>query len=660
MSQLDDSRQSVESILRLLSSGEIEQAELQCRSILRKTPEDINTLGLLGAILLKLGRPVEAKPLLKKSIQLEPKFAKPHEDLGALYLSENNAEEAARYFGEAVRLDDRQASAFFGLANALAQLGNHDQAEAAHQRFLKLSPVAQALAEASKHAREGNTEKAEQVCSEVLKQQPENVDALRLLARIATEDERYVVAEGLLKRIIKISPNHYRSLSELGQFLGERGRFPEAIEMLQRSVELMSSVADTHRMLGDFLSVVGQLNDALGAYDFAIKIDSKNGSALAGRGHMLRIMGRRDDAIAAYERCTLLRPEAGDAWWSLASFKGYDLSNEQVASMEAQLASGVPDPVSTVIFHFALARAHESRGDFEKAWQNYLLGNELKREQVQYDPVRTEILHDSIIELLSTEFIGSKSRTAEPGPTPIFILGLPRSGSTLLEQILASHSQVEGAGELPYIIVMSRALGGPRPDDKHYPDTLSDMTPDQLVALGKSYLYNTKIHREQGLPYFTDKLPANFTHVGLIHMVLPNAKIIDARRHPLDTCVANFRQHFAVGKNQSYDLNEFAEYYLEYVRMMNHWDAVLPGLVLKVQYEEVVQDLEGQIRRMLDHCGLPWEDACLKFHENTRPVNTISAEQVREPIYKDSVAFWRNYESHLEEIKEILAPVLPY
>lgn len=649
----------MEAVLGLISSGQIEQAELRCRSALEKTPEDVNILALLGAILLKLKRPADAKPLLKKAIQLEPAFAKPHEDLGALYLSENDAENAARYFGEATRLDDKQASAFSGLANALAQMGSNDKAEEAHQQFLRLSPVARALAEASRHAREGNTEKAEQVCAEILKQQPENVDALRILARIATEDERYVVAEGLLKRIIKISPNHYRPFSELGQFLGERGRFPEAIEMLKRSVELQSSVANTHRMLGDYLSVVGQPADALAAYDFAIEIDPKNGSALAGRGHMLRIMGRKDDAIAAYERCIMLRPETGEAWWSLASLKGYELSNEQVASITAQLASDVPDAVSTVNFYFALARGFEGRGDFEMAWQNYVLGNDLKRQQVHYDPVQTEVQHDSIIELLSNEFIESKSQAAEPGPVPIFILGLPRSGSTLLEQILASHSQVEGAGELPYIIVMSRALGGPRSEGVQYPKALSDMTPDQLTALGKSYLYNTKIHREQDLPFFTDKLPANFTHIGLIHMVLPNAKIIDARRHPLDTCVANFRQHFAVGKNQSYDLNEFAEYYLEYVRMMDHWDAVLPGLTLKVQYEDVVQDLEGQTRRMLDHCGLDWEDACLNFYENTRPVNTVSAEQVREPIYKDSVAFWKNYESHLDEIKEILEPVLP-
>jgi len=649
----------IEDIFGLISSGQFENAEKRCKSYLERTPDDINVLGLLGVVLLKLGKITEAKPILEKTIRLEPRFSKPHEDLGMLCLHEGDSKRAVQYFNEAIRLDGSQAGAYAGLAQALGRLGEDEAASEARKRHMELSPIAQALAKASELLAAGQTAQAEEVCDTISKQHPSNTDILRIQARIATEDGRYSIAEGLLKRIIKLSPNDYRPHVDLGRFLGKRDRYREGADTLKRAVELDSSVVTTQLRLADCLSILGQSSDALDAYDAALQLDPDYSPALVGRGHMLRILGHWDEAIIAYESAIAIHPEFGNAWWSLASMKRYRFSTDQVDQMRTLVDSDDKNIESEINLHFALARTFESDNDFDDAWQHYERGNSLKRATVNYDPVRTEVSHDAIIEFFDRELFERKNPIIADGPAPIFIVGMPRAGSTLLEQILASHSQVEGTSELPYIGMLSGALGGRLSNGKSYPDVLADMTPDQIASIGKTYLYYSENNRPQKLLRFTDKMPSNFSFVGLIQLALPNAKIIDARRHPLDACIGNYRQLFAQGKNHSYDLNECAEYFLEYVRLMAHWDEVLPGRVLRVQYEDVIDDVEGQARRLLDYCELPWESACLKYYETSRPVNTASMEQVREPIYSDAVGYWQNYESHLDDLKEILAPVLP-
>jgi len=428
--------------------------------------------------------------------------------------------------------------------------------------------------------------------------------------------------------------------------------------MFEHAVSLNDKVADNFRLLGDAQAVIGRSADALASYQLALHLDPGDPHALAGQGHMQRIAGNRVEAIASYEKCTAVHPEFGDAWWSLASFRGYQLSDEQIQTIHSQITSGDLSVDSEIAMRFALARASEVRGRFDVAWQDYCRGNSLKREQINYDPVQLEVKHDAIIEQFTSDLLNRGIPDTTSRHAPIFILGMPRTGSTLIEQILASHSMVEGTGELPYVAMLSSSLGLQRADGLRYPEVMSELTGAQLESLGKAYIYHTSAHRCLDLPCFTDKMPANFSHIGMIHMTLPNAKIIETRRHPLGTCVANFRQLYAQGKSQTYDLVEIAEYFLDYCRIMDHWQMVLPGRVLRVEYEDVVSDLEGQARRMIDFCELPWEDACLDFHRNTRAVNTASAEQVREPIYTEAVDFWKHYEPYLEPIREILAPVL--
>jgi Flp pilus assembly protein TadD len=655
----DASRQAFDDIFRLIRSGQLEQAEQKCSSALSEYPQNVNMIGLHGAILLKMGHLDDAQLALHKAIALEPGFAKPHEDLGRLFLARKEPEQAAHHFTRAIQLDGSQASAYSGLANALALLGKPAEAKAAHREFLQRSPVASTLLEADKLLGEGDGAAAESVCNELLQREPDNTQILRMLARCASDGERSVVAERLLRRIINLTPNEYPAHIDLGRFLVEQDRFPEAVEIFEHAVSLNDKVADNFRLLGEAQAAIGRSEDALASYQLALHLDPGDPRALAGQGHMLRIAGKRVEAIASFEKCTEVHPEFGDAWWNLASLRGYRLTEEQLRTVNRQITSGDLGVDSEIAMRFALARTSEARGDFDAAWQDYCMGNSLKRERINYDPVQIEVEHDAIIERFTGDFLERGIPAPALQHTPIFILGMPRSGSTLLEQILASHSMVEGTGELPYIAMLSSSAGRQRPDGLRYPEVMSELTEGQLESLGKAYIYHSKVHRRLDLPCFTDKMPANFSHVGLISMILPNAKIIDARRHPMGACVANYRQLYAQGKYQTYDLVDLAEYFLEYTRIMDHWQEVLPGRVLRVQYEDVVADLEGQARRLLDHCELPWEDACLEFHKNTRPVSTASAEQVREPIYTEAVEFWKHYESQLEPIREILAPVMP-
>jgi len=658
MNPANEDRREISHVFRLINAEQFDQAEQRCKAYLEGNPDDVNVLGLLGAVLLRLGKTADARPVLEQTIQLEPTFAKPHEDLGLLCLHEGELESAVRHFEEAISLDGTQAGAYAGLAQAQGRLGQHDAANTARQRHLELSPVAQALAKASELLAAGQGAQAEEVCDNISKQFPSNADVLRLQARIASEDGRQIIAEGLLKRIIRLSPNYYRPYVDLARFFARSDRYPEGAELLRKAVALDPTVIGSQQRLADTLSVLGHSADALEAYDAALQIDPDYSAALVGRGHMLRILGRWDESIAAYEKALANSPGFGDAWWSLAGLKRYRFSPDQVSQLRSLVNSKPENVDSEISLHFALARTLEKDDDFDSAWQHYEHGNTLKRSQVKYDPVRTEMAHDALIEFFNSEFLDAKSASTSDRPAPIFIVGMPRAGSTLLEQILASHSQVEGAAELPYIGMLSGAIGGPRAEGKVFPEVLADMTPDQFASIGRTYLHYSESNRPQQLPRFTDKMPANFTYIGLIQLALPNARIIDARRHPLDVCVGNYRQLYAKGKNHSYDLVECAEYYLEYVRLMDHWDSVFSGRVLRVQYEDVVADVEGQAKRILEFCELPWEDAVLKFYETSRPVNTASMEQVRAPIYRDAVAYWKNYESHLDEIKEILEPVL--
>ncbi|HEX7062392.1 MAG TPA: sulfotransferase [Woeseiaceae bacterium] len=657
---LESAREIVDAVLALARAGQLDEAENLCREHLARLPDDVNLVAVLGAVLLRRGDYAHARSCLERAIGLEPRFAKPHEDLGALLLATGRPAEAVAELEAAVALDPRAASAFHALATALDRAGRREEAERARARFLALSPGGKTLAEAARQRLAGQAERAEQLCGEVLAQEPRNLHALRLLASICADTRRDAAAEGLLRRVLSLAPDLVVAHTDLAWFLLERSRFQEAIPMLQQAAALRPDAADLHLALADVRSIVGRSADALGGYERVLELRPDEPRALLGRGHMLRIHGRRQEALAAYRRCTAVHPGLGEAWWSLATFRGFAFSPSEREELRRQLARAEPGSDAAIALEFALARACETGGDYPQAWAHYEKANAAKRRTVAYDPVATEAQHDERIRVFDRRLIEQAADAADERATrPIFITGVPRSGSTLIEQILSCHPEVEGCGELPYVSMLSAGLGKGRPGSPQYPEAAASLAADEWRALGDAYVEHTLAHRSGAARCFTDKMPANFGHLGFIRMLLPGAVFIDARRNPLDTCVANYRQLYAQGKNQSYDLAELGEYYLEYLRVMQHWESVMPGRILTVHYEDVVHDLEGQVRRLLAHCGLEFDARCLRFHESPRRVNTASSEQVREPIYADAIGYWKNYEPHLDPLREILAPILP-
>jgi len=621
-------------------------------------PDDVNILGLLGAALGEQGEFAAAEEVLRNVIDLTPTFAKPYDDLGTLLLQQQRAEDAIPLLEKAARLDPKLESAHFQLGKALAAVGRGPEADAAFERSFALSPSRGMMARAAEHHKAGRLEEAEQLCRRVLQKEPRHVDALRMLGLIAAAAGDLDEAEKLLSQAIDVAPDHVGAMFELGRVLKELERPDDAIAIYQQLIKLQPDNHRAHYRLAGALAPAALNEQSAAAYRRCLELAPEHAGAWLGLGHMLKTLGQQQEGIDAYRRCLALEPEFGEAYFSLANLKTYHFDDAEIAAMQERLASDTVRDASRVNFLFALAKAYEDRKDYQTAWQYYAEGNAKQRQLVSYDPVLTETINDELVDFFSAEFFAQHSGSGCPDASPIFILGMPRSGSTLLEQIIASHSQVEGTSELPYIGRITKSLNRNRADGMHYPQVLGELEARHFARLGQNYLDMAQLHRVEGTPHFIDKMPNNFPSVGLIHTILPNARIIDARRHPLDACTGNLRQLYARGQAFSYDQTDIGEYYLQYQRLMDHWDEVLPGKVLHVQYEEVVNNLEAQVTRILEFLGLPWEDACLNFHDTERAIRTASSEQVRQPIYNSGVGFWRHYESHLEELQEVLEPIL--
>lgn len=648
-----------DAVFELVQEGRYESAEARCQEVLERHPRDVNILGLLGAVLVKLQRYPEAEQALRRTIELAPSFAKPHEDLGYVLLEQHRYAEAVDVLRTAVRLDPDLEWAHFNLGKALAATGQGEEADAAFEASFALNPERRKVALAAEHHREGRVEEAERLYREVIRDNPKNVDAMRMLARVALSAGRPTDAERLLRRAVSVTPDFVGALVDLGRVLKEQNFFEEAIECFERVIALEPDNPQGHFLLAGTLAPSARTADAINAYRRALELSPNFPGALLGLGHVLKTAGQQPDAIAAYRRCIELRPDNGESYWSLANLKTYRLNDDDIEEMKQCLARDGLGDQSAVNFQFALAKALEDRGDYVAAWRHYRDGNARQRMLERYDPVQTEVVNEAIRKVFTCELLAQKSGGGNPDPSPIFIVGLPRSGSTLIEQILASHSQVEGTSELPYVGRVATSLNRNRADGVNYPEAVRELSAEHFTSLGDDYMRLASLHRQEQRPRFIDKMPNNFPSIGFLHLVLPNATIIDARRHPLDSCLSCFRQLFARGQTFTYDLADIGEYYLEYERMMDHWHQVLPGKVLTVQYEELVGDLESQVLRLLEHCSLPFEDACLNYHETERPVRTASSEQVRQPIYTSSIGFWRNYERELGELLEILEPILP-
>ncbi|MDX1379670.1 MAG: sulfotransferase [Xanthomonadales bacterium] len=652
--------------VELINTGQIGRAEAICRAAVQRNEQDVNMTALLGATLFKAGKLEEAERWLRHSTELAPRFAKPWSDLGQLLLETRRPGEAAEVLETAVQLDADDGDAWFNLGKARALLGRGPEADAAFEKSFELNPGRKALAVAAELQQQGNWSEAETILRDLLRRSPRDINALRLLATCAAFAGRYGEAERLLQRVVASAPDYVEAQLDLGRLFKEQHRLAEAIAQFEKAIELEPGNFQGHFLLASVLAPAARTHDAITAYRQALELRPRHAGAWLGLGHMLKTAGQQEEAIAAYRECIRLKPGNGEIYWSLANLKTYRLSDEDIAEIERQLEQEQEpqgparenDTQSRVNFLFSLAKAWEDRGDFERAWRYYDEGNRTQRMEENYDPVRTETLNDAIIQVFDRDLMAARAGQGHPSNEPIFIVGLPRSGSTLLEQILASHSQVEGTAELPYAGIVSNSIGRNRADGVAYPMAVRDLDAAQLRQLGQDYLDLAHIHRTEGRPRFIDKMPNNFPAVGFLQLVLPNAKIVDARRYPLDSCLSCYRQLFARGQSFTYDLTDIGEYFLQYQRMMDYWHEVLPGGVLTVQYEDMVTDFDNQVRRLLDFCELPFEEGCVRFWETDRPVRTASSEQVRQPIYTKSIHRWRRYEQHLDELIEVLQPIL--
>jgi tetratricopeptide (TPR) repeat protein len=590
-------------------------------------------------------------------LSIYPQWARPHEVRGELLFAKGELPAAAEAFEQALKLDPKLQRARMKLGQVLLILGRVDDAQAIQSEFIELSQDNQDITEAADLEKEEKFAEAEKIYRQILTRHPDNVSAMRLWARLGIQQKRYPDAEVLLQRAVEVAPGFARAWADLCQAQFEQEKFSEVLESARSLIKLNPRAPDGHIWLGAASASSGHHGDAIKSFDKALEIAPNHVGALCGKGNACRTFGDQDAAIAAFRKCIEVNPLHAESYWSLANMKTFRFEDQEVDDMLTLLGDDRIPNEGQVQLNNALGLDFEGRKEYDRAFEFIDRGNKLRRGEEFYDRVENEERADLSIEAFSQMFLEENAGHGYPDPAPIFIVGLPRSGSTLLEQILSSHSMVDGTHELAELGKIIRAhpgLTGPR---LRYPTSVANLKPEGFERFGKDYIERTRRFRGD-CPLFTDKNPNNFAHVGLLHLILPNAKIINARRHPLDSCFGSYKQLFAQGQPFTYDLVEIGEYYLQYQRLMDHWHEVLPGKVLDVHYEEVVADLEGQVGRILAYCNLDWEDACLRFHETSRSVKTASSEQVRRPIYSSSVNTWRHYEPHLDALIEVLEPLL--
>ena len=551
------------------------------------------------------------------------------------------------------RVDPPDSDAWRLAARALRALGRSGEAEQAELAAIDGAAYEPELQRAALALADNRLGEAEPLLKARLKAVPTDVAAIRMLAELAGRIGRHRDAENLLRRALELAPAFHAARSNLATVLHRQNRTPEALAELDTLMAAEPEHLGHANLRAAALTKVGEFDEALALYETVLAQPPGHPRIWMSYGHALKTVGRSEDSVAAYRRAIALEPSLGEVWWSLANLKTVRFEPHDITALRGAIEAGALAEDDRFHLHFALAKALEDVGEADAAFDHYLTANRLRRAALPYDAGETTRAVDRTIAQYTSAFVAGLAGGCE-APDPVFIVGLPRAGSTLIEQILASHSQVEGTMELPDIPALVSRLAS---DERGFSGKLAVLTADQRCALGEEYLARTRIQRKTDRPFFIDKLPNNWAHVGFIKAILPNATIVDARRHPLDCGVSNFRQHFARGQAFAYDLADIGAYYADYVRLMAQFDAVLPGAVHRVFHEALVADPEAEVRRLLAALGLEFEDACLRFHENTRAVRTASSEQVRRPVNRDGIGQWRRYQTRLGPLRTALGPI---
>jgi tetratricopeptide (TPR) repeat protein len=641
----------------LLREGRAATAETQLRAIEAQSPGEVNCLWLIGVSLLDQDRVSESIAMLERVLTAVPDFANARVDLARAYRREGRAAQAREEVRRVLEAMPQHPRAWLAYGDVLVDLGKFADARVAFERARLTDPQRARVEAATAALLADDRRKAEELFREMLREDPSHVAALCGLAALSLGADRPQDAERLLRHALKQSAHVPLAYRGLGPALVQLGRLKEAEAAVRYLEKIEPESPQTWVTIASVATRLMRQEEALEAYERALQLKPDEVGLRMSAGHLQKTLGRRHESEASYKAALQMDPARAEAYWSLADLKNYTFGDEEIDAMQRLLASDKRDRSNEAQLHFALGRAFEQRQDYEQAFVHYAEGNALRRRDAPFDMDGFEHRSARIRAFFDERFFATRRGSGDPSSAPIFIVGLPRSGSTLLEQILASHSQVEGTMELPNILNMVGQFDDLSSGRDGYPETVARASTAQLAGLGRRYLEETAALRT-GRAHFTDKLPNNFSHIGLIHAILPHAIIIDARRHPMDACFSTFKQHFAEGQTFSYNLNDLGRYYRCYLSLMDHWDRVLPGRVLRLQYEELVREPDENIRRLLEHCGLPFEPACLAFHETRRAVRTASAEQVRQPLYSSGVGYWRHFERQLEPLREALGDAL--
>jgi tetratricopeptide (TPR) repeat protein len=664
MQSLEDPAAAAEPALReireLTNHHRHGEALAALQAIAARFPDNRELLYLTALNQRQLQRIKEALATLETLERHHPRYSRLYQERGHCYVALRDAPRAIDAFLRGVNLNPALPASWSMLEGLYRMSGDDRSAVTAAQHVATLKQLAPDVIQATSLFSDGDLTEAEGIIRAYLLKRGDDIEAMRLLARVGLERDVLDDAELLLEAVLKLAPEYRAARADYARVLLKRQKHLDARNELQQLLnlepanrELLKDYAAACVGLGDYEPIIELYRRLLGE---AQPESSENAELHLWIGHSLKTVGEQPDAIGEYRAALALRPAFGDAWWSLANLKTYTFSMQEIERMRA--AESGPQTSAEDRYHlcFALGKAYEDRAEFEQSWQFYVRGNAQKHARNRYLPAITETNTRLQKAVCSEALFAARHGWGAAAADPIFIVGLPRAGSTLIEQILASHSLVEGTQELADVQRQVLKLRGRAADldDPRFPAVLADLQEADFRRFGERYIADTRVYRRTARPYFIDKMPNNFRYLGLIHLMLPNAKIIDARREPMACCFGNFKQLFSSGQEFTYSIEDIARYYRTYLELMRHWDAVLPGRVLRVQHEDLIEDLEGNVRRMLQFCGLPFEPACLEFHKTERSVRTASSEQVRRPIFREGMDQWRNFEPWLKPLEQAL------
>jgi tetratricopeptide (TPR) repeat protein len=663
MSEASEPLGSVEVALRhatrLLENNPVLAAE-QAGEILKAVPAHPVATLLLGVARRSSGDAAAAFDVLGPLVVMHPQWALAHYEL-ALALSGLHRNAAAiAALQRAVTLKPDMADAWRALGDELSIAGDAAGADSAYAQNIRVSTKDERLLTPAAALCENNIPQAEGLLRAHLKKYPTDVAALRMLAEVAARLGRYGDAEILLTRCLELAPSFAAARHHRAIVLHRQNKAAAALREVTELLAKDPRNPGYNNLKAAILARIGDLQDSMEIYAGILAEHPAQPKIWLSYGHALKSSGRENDSIAAYKKSIELLPGLGEAYWSLANLKTAQFSTEDAEAMRLQLRRPDLAVEDQLHLHFAMGKALEDQREYAASFEHYAQGNQLRRAQLRYQADEMSTHVKRVKSSFTAQFFAERMSYGAAAPDPIFIVGLPRSGSTLLEQILSSHSLVEGTMELPDMAEIARSLFdmGKKSEISGYSAVLATLNADECRELGERYMTQTRIQRKTTAPFFIDKMPNNFAHIDLIQLALPRAKIIDARRHPLGCCFSGFKQHFARGQGFSYSLEDIGRYYCDYVELMAFFDAVLPGRIHRVIYESMIENTESEVRRLLEYCGLPFEDSCLRFYENERAVRTASSQQVRKPIFREGVDHWRHYEPWLDSLKKSLGAVL--